>query len=210
MRRISRRDVLSRCLSAGCLIALPPLSESTLLARWLDAESRRLKPTPPNELGPYYKPQAPQMTKLVRPGDAGLPLTVFGSILDTKGQALPGALIEIWHADPAGQYDNQGFHYRAELKALESGKYAFQTNMPGHYPQRVAQHIHYKVTAPDHKPLITQLYFATDPVFEGDPDKNYVKDPILHNRELIRPVTVFSAPQSIHAAVEFEIILEQL
>ena len=78
------------------------------------------------------------------------------------------------------------------------------------HPARVAQHIHYKVTGPGHKPLITQLYFATDPVFEGDPDKNYVKDPILDSRELIRPVTVCPAPEKIRAAADFEIVLERL
>ncbi len=81
--------------------------------------------------------------------------------------------------------------------------------MPGHYPTRVAQHIHYKVSAPEHQALITQLYFATDPVFEGDPDKNFVKDPILKSRELIRPVSVFADPESIRAAVSFEIVLER-
>ena len=69
---------------------------------------------------------------------------------------------------------------------------------------------HYKITAPGRQPLITQLYFATDPVFEGDPDKNYVKDPILDSRELIRPVTVHPAPEKIRAAVDFEIVLERL
>jgi protocatechuate 3,4-dioxygenase beta subunit len=72
----------------------------------------------------------------------------------------------------------------------------------------VCQHIHYKVSAPGHKTLITQLYFATDPVFEGDPDRNYRKDPLLQTRELIRPVSVFADPHSIHAAVLFEIVLE--
>jgi len=82
--------------------------------------------------------------------------------------------------------------------------------MPGHYPSRVAQHIHYKVTAPGHKTLVTQLYFATDPVFEGDPDRTYRKDPLLESRELVRPVRVFADPQSIHAAVVFEIVLERV
>ena len=72
----------------------------------------------------------------------------------------------------------------------------------------MCQHIHYKVTAPGHKALITQLYFATDPALEGDPDRNYRKDPVLRSRELIRPVTIFADPQSIRAAVQFEIVLE--
>jgi protocatechuate 3,4-dioxygenase beta subunit len=74
----------------------------------------------------------------------------------------------------------------------------------------VCQHIHYKVTAEGCKPLVTQLYFATDPVFDGDPDKNYVKDPILQSRELIRPVSVYPVPDSLRADVSFEIVLEPL
>lgn len=207
---ISRRDALSRCLATGLLIAAPPLSQSSVLALWEEAVSGKRAPTPPNELGPFYKPQAPHMTSLARPGDRGLPLTVAGAVFDTRGTTLPGAVVEIWQADPSGQYDNQGFHYRAQLSATEGGKYDFQTNMPGHYPDRVAQHIHYKVTAPGHQELITQLYFATDPAFQGDPDKNFVKDPILKSRELIRPVTVYSDPQSIRAAVVFEVVLERM
>lgn len=150
------------------------------------------------------------MNNLVRPGDAGLPLIVSGAVFDTRGEKLPGALIDIWHADPGGQYDNQGFHYRAQFNSGDGGKYEFETNLPGHYPDRVCQHVHYKISAEGHKPLITQLYFATDPVFEGDPDKNYVKDPILISRELIRPVSVYPAPNSLRASVKFEIVLEPL
>ncbi len=207
---LTRREVLRQCLSAGVLIMVPPLTVSRLLALWQEAEARRLRPTPPNDLGPYFKPDAPKLTNLIRPGDAGLPLSVRGAVFDTRGASVGGARIEIWHADPGGQYDNQGFHYRAQLNAEADGKYSFQTNLPGHYPDRVCQHIHYKVTAEGCKPLITQLYFATDPVFEGDPDKNYVKDPILHSRELIRPVSVHPAPDSLRADVMFELVLEKL
>ena len=54
---LSRRDVLSKCFAAGLLVAIPPLSQATMLAMWEQAESRRLKPTPPNDLGPFYKPK---------------------------------------------------------------------------------------------------------------------------------------------------------
>src|SRR5262249_51520380 len=159
------------CLAAGFLIPAPPLSEARALALWEGAES--LKPTPPNDLGPYYKPGAPRTARLSRPGDAGLLLIVSGAVFDSRSSALPYASLEIWQADPSGQYDVTGFHYRAQFAAGEGGSYSFETNMPGHYPKRVCQHIHYKVSAPGHKTLITQLYFATDPVLEGDPDKNY-------------------------------------
>jgi len=180
-----------------------------MLALWEEAEKRRLKPTPPNDLGPFYKPQAPRVNRLSRPGDPGLPLSVSGTVFDVNGEALPNAVLEIWQADPFGHYDNEGFHYRANLSSGQGGQYDFDTNMPGHYPSRVAQHVHYKVTAPGYKALVTQLYFATDPVFEGDPDKTYRKDPLVESRELVRPVRVFADPQSIHAAVLFEIVLER-
>jgi len=209
MLGLTRRDLLSKCYASGLLIAAPALTEPRLLSLWLQAESKK-KPTPPNDLGPFYKADAPRETKLSRPGDPGLPLKVTGTVYDTRGEVLPGALIEIWHADPFGQYDNQGFHYRALFTASSGGSYGFDTNMPGHYPDRVAQHIHYKVTAPGHKALVTQLYFATDPAFEGDPDRNYRKDPLLQTRELIRPVRVHEIPGSIRAAVDFEVVLETL
>ena len=80
----------------------------------------------------------------------------------------------------------------------------------GHYPARVCQHIHYVVTAPGHQPFVTQLYFATDPVFEGDPDRNYTRDPLIQGRDLVRPVTLVGDPKEIHAAVDFELVLETL
>jgi protocatechuate 3,4-dioxygenase beta subunit len=82
--------------------------------------------------------------------------------------------------------------------------------MPGHYPARVCRHVHYFVTAPGHKPLSTQLYFATDEVFEGNPDKNYTKDPLITSRSLVRPVTISGQPGATIAAVEFELVVEKL
>lgn len=81
--------------------------------------------------------------------------------------------------------------------------------MPGHYPARVARHVHYFVTAPGYKPLSTQLYFATDEVFEGDPDKHFSKDPLVTSRELVRPVTLGGQPGAAVAAVGFELVLEK-
>jgi protocatechuate 3,4-dioxygenase beta subunit len=81
--------------------------------------------------------------------------------------------------------------------------------LPGHYPDRVCQHIHYLVTAPGHKPLTTQLYFASDPVFDGDPDKNFSRDPLIISRELVRPVILKGDPKQVVAAVSFDIVLEK-
>jgi protocatechuate 3,4-dioxygenase beta subunit len=66
------------------------------------------------------------------------------------------------------------------------------------------------ITAPGNKPLTTQLYFATDPVFEGDPKKNYTRDPLIQSVDLVRPVTLAGDPKDIRAVVNFDIVLERL
>jgi protocatechuate 3,4-dioxygenase beta subunit len=207
MGSFSRRDLLERCAAAGLLILAPPLRAFELAAYFEGGSLAPRKPTPPNELGPFYKKRAPRTAKLAPAGAPGLPLEVSGQVFDTRGEILAGALLEVWHASHAGIYDNLGYSYRAALP-VERGKYDFETVLPGHYPDRVAQHIHFKVSAPGHQPLITQLYFATDPAFEGDPDKNFRKDPIVESRELIRPVTIAGDPGSPRALVTFELVLE--
>ena len=56
---------------------------------------------------------------------------------------------------------------------------------------------------------MTQIYFATDPFFEGDVDKNYRKRNIAESRELVRPVTLYEAGTP-RAAVSFDIVLERV
>lgn len=194
---ISRRELVEGGVAIGVALLAPPA---------LGAAAAPLEPTPENELGPFYKKGAPATTNLIVPGDPGLPLAVSGKVLDATGKPLAGAIIEVWQTDGRGVYDLEGYRYRARVTAAPDGSYRFQTLMPGHYPQRVAQHIHYRVSAPGRKVLVTQLYFATDPAFAGDPEHNYVKDPILEDRRLIRPVTLgeTGGPQ---AAVVFDTVL---
>ncbi len=204
--RLSRRDLLERCAVFGALV-LPVSDIESVSAFWDQADVR--KPTPPNALGPFYKKQAPATRMLRTKGDAGMPLAVSGRVIDTRGEAVPDATVEIWHSDHAGHYDLAGYRFRAKLPTEKGGQYQYDTIMPGHYPDRVCQHVHYLVTAPGHKPLVTQLYFATDPVFEGDPDKNFSKDPLVQSRELVRPVTIGGDPKAMFAAVSFELCLER-
>lgn len=210
VERLTRRDLLLKCAAMGVLTAGPGLSLPEALA-WGDSQGGGTRPpTPWNEIGPFYKRQAPHLAQLRAPGDPGLPLSVSGQVFDVRGQALEGASIEIWQADDGGHYDLDGYRYRAALVAGRSGKYAFDTVMPGHYPGRVCQHIHYLVTAPGCKPLTTQLYFATDPVFAGDPARNYTRDGLIQSVELVRPVALSKAPGGNTASVSFEIVLDRL
>jgi protocatechuate 3,4-dioxygenase beta subunit len=208
----TRREALLQCAALGSLKLLAPalgLTEAVSAFELAEQATAR-SATQWNEIGPFYKRLAPNTSHLRAPNDPGLGLAVSGRIFDTRGDALNGAKIEIWQADHHGLYDLDGYRYRAALVADSSGAYKFDSVMPGHYPARVCQHIHYVVTAPGHKALITQLYFATDPVFDGDPDKNYAKDPLVLSRELVRPVTLTGDPKTIQAAVQFDVVLERL
>lgn len=206
---LNRRDLLAKCVALGVVTLAPSLSDAAAAEAWLRSDTKARPATPQAELGPFYKRNAPSTAVLRAANDPGLPLTVAGVVYSTRGDVLPGAKLEIWQTDHAGHYDLQGYRYRTILLADAAGKYDFSSVIPGHYPARVCQHIHYAVTAPGHKPLVTQLYFASDPVFDGDPDKNYSKDPLITSRELVRPVMLKGDPQAMQAMVNFECVLEQ-
>jgi protocatechuate 3,4-dioxygenase beta subunit len=194
---LTRRELVEAGLTLGVAVVARPA---------LGVSPAALPLTPESGLGPYYKRGAPTASSLVVPGDPGLPLVVSGKVFDRAGKPLSGAVLEVWHADARGVYDLAGFRYRASVVAGPDGSYRFLTVMPGHYPERLAQHIHYRVSAPGRKVLVTQLYFATDPAFAGDPDHHWKKDPILRDRQLIRPVTLEDSGGP-RAAVVFDTVL---
>jgi protocatechuate 3,4-dioxygenase beta subunit len=200
---------LEQCAVFGAVTMATSLPLSALATEWDQVEKNR-KPTPYCELGPFYKRGAPNTSVLRAPGDAGMPLALAGLVYNTRGDIVPDAKIEIWQTDNDGHYDIEGYRYRTVLSPGAKGSYAIESVMPGHYPSRVCQHVHYLTTASGHKPLITQLYFATDPVFEGNPEKNFTRDPLITSRELVRPVIIKGDPKQIIAVVNFDLVMETL
>jgi protocatechuate 3,4-dioxygenase beta subunit len=107
------------------------------------------RPTPPDMLGPFYVPGAPER------GKTGAGLTVQGAVRSLREcKAIAGAKIEWWSADGRGQYDDD---HRATQTSDREGRFRYVTDMPGKYPGR-PPHLHIKVTAPGHKQLVTQIY----------------------------------------------------
>ena len=104
-----------------------------------------------------------------------------------------------------------GPEHWGEISPDNRGVYAVDTVMPGHYADRPAQHIHYLISAPGHKTLITQAYFATDPYFDGNPDKNWKKRNIVSNKDLVLPVRLFEGKdkEPARAEITFDIVLEK-
>jgi protocatechuate 3,4-dioxygenase beta subunit len=208
MTHLSRRQLLQRCAATGVLLGAPVFGRD-FVDVLVAAEQAARQPTPANALGPFYRRGAPHEAVLRHETDPGLPLSISGVVYDASGGVRPDATIELWHADHHGHYDIEGYHFRSMLPIDGEGAYRVDTVMPGHYPDRVAQHVHYMVKAPGCKPLVTQLYFATDPVFRGDPDHNFNADPLVHSRELVRPVLLTGDPGTPTAAVTFELVLER-
>jgi protocatechuate 3,4-dioxygenase beta subunit len=115
------------------------------------------EPTPAETEGPFFKPKSPER-KSLREGVKGSSLVVEGQVLSTNGKPIKGALVDFWHCDGEGVYDNAGFKLRGHQYTDKQGRYRLETVVPGVYPGR-ARHIHVKAQAPNGPVLTTQLYF---------------------------------------------------
>jgi protocatechuate 3,4-dioxygenase beta subunit len=119
------------------------------------------EPTIPETAGPYFKPQSPLRNDLREPDIVGRPVELSGQVLTRACRPLAGALIDLWHANDHGEYDNKGFRLRGHLFTDSEGRYAFHTILPGLYPGRT-RHYHVKVQAPGGTLLTTQFYFPNE------------------------------------------------
>lgn len=115
-------------------------------------------PTPPQIEGPFFTPSSPERTSLLEPDLPGARFVLEGRVVSTSCQPIAGALVDLWHADAAGVYDNVGFRLRGHQFTDAEGRYRFETIIPGEYMGRT-RHFHVKVQAPGQPVLTTQLYF---------------------------------------------------
>ncbi len=145
--------------------------------------------TPAQTEGPFY-PVTPQrdrdwdLTRIEGRAAAavGKVVIVEGVIQDAVCKRISGALVEIWQACHTGKYNhprdpNQAaldpnFQYWGRLMTGADGRYRFKTIIPGAYPANETwvrpPHIHFKVSAPGHRPFATQMYFKGDALNASD------------------------------------------
>jgi hydroxyquinol 1,2-dioxygenase len=143
-------------------------------------------------LGPFHTAQAPEIEQ---GGDvagvaSGMPCWVEGVVTDVDGRPVPHARIEVWQADDQGHYDVQyeddRVAGRARLEADSSGRYRFWALRPTPYPipddgpvgamlgavgrsPMRASHLHFMVTAPGYRRLVTHIFVEGDPQLDlGD------------------------------------------
>ena len=139
-----------RLLTAGLLLPFAPHALAQFCARTL-AQTE----------GPFFKTDTPLRKSLLEK-DARSRLVVSGQVLSAQCRPVANALLEFWHADEFGEYDNKGYRYRGHQHADAQGRYRLETIVPAEYPGR-ARHIHVKVQAPGRRVLTTQVYFPNDP-----------------------------------------------
>jgi protocatechuate 3,4-dioxygenase beta subunit len=143
--------------------------------------------------GPFHREGAPEMPPggNIAPRDArGTPAIVSGRVLDTSGQPIAGAQLDVWQADSSGLYDSQyadsdELHMRGRFTTDADGRYLVRTVRPVHYaipddgpvgrmlrathrhPWRPA-HIHFVVSAEGYEPVTTHIFDDRDPYLESD------------------------------------------
>lgn len=118
--------------------------------------------TPRQTEGPFFTPNSPLRASLVEAGSKAQRFLVTGRVLSPQCKPVANALVDLWHADEEGAYDNQGYRYRGHQFTDSEGRYRFETIVPALYPGR-ARHYHVKVQAKGGRVLTTQLYFPGDP-----------------------------------------------
>lgn len=193
---LTRRRVLGQaaCLAAGAATAFVGL----------DALAQSGIATPRQPLGPFYPDQIPldhDADLLSVAGRAGRALgqttEVFGQVRTLDGQALKGAVVEIWQCDNYGRYihsrdasrgrRDKNFQGFGRTATNEDGLYRFRTIKPVAYTGRTP-HIHFLVRSEASERFVTQMYVEGEAQNSRDGLLNRVSDP-AERQALIVPLT---------------------
>ena len=154
-----------------------------------------VEPTAAETEGPYFKPRSPERRSLLDPGLVGSTIVLVGRVLAPNCRPIASALLDFWHADGTGAYDNAGYRCRGHQFTDGDGRYHLMTVAPGSYPGRT-RHIHVKVQARGGPLLTTQLYFPGERQNRADP---------LFRRDLL--VTVGADPARSGTLARFDFVL---
>jgi catechol 1,2-dioxygenase len=173
--------------------------------------------TPRTIEGPLYVAGAPisdGVARLDTDADEGEVLIMHGSVRDVAGKPLAGAIVDVWHANSKGMYSHfdasqSAFNLRRRIRTDTQGRYEFRSTVPsgygcppngptqalldtiGRHGQRPA-HIHFFVSADQHRHLTTQINIDGDAYLHDD-------FAFATRDDLIPAVTQITAPEAIKA-----------
>ncbi|MFJ5642053.1 dioxygenase [Streptomyces sp. NPDC093223] len=156
-------------------------------------------------LGPFHLTESPvrELGADIDLVGTGEPCVINGVVRSTDGTPLPGAVVDVWQADPHGFYDVQqpgvqpSGNGRGLFTADAEGRFRFRTCVPraypvpadgpvgallkatGRHPYRPA-HIHFIASAAGHAPVTTHVFVAGGEYLDSDAvfavKKSLVKD----------------------------------
>jgi catechol 1,2-dioxygenase len=164
-----------------------------ILADEADLEAGRTGGTPRAIEGPLYVAGAPLGKGEARLDDGSVAAEVLvmeGRVLDTDGHPVAGAIVDVWHANEHGRYshfdpDQPAYNLRRRVETDAQGRYRFRSFLPpgyaippdgptselfealGRHGNRPA-HIHFLVTGPGVRKLITQVNIPGDTFLDDD------------------------------------------
>jgi catechol 1,2-dioxygenase len=155
--------------------------------------ARGTRPTQANNLGPFYRADAPRCRdgeSIVRSPTPGAALHFRGRVTEMEGKAIAGADVHVWQSSPTGLYENQDpsqaeMYLRGIFTTQADGSFSFRSVKPAGYPVPIdgptgallaAQkrhnmrpaHLHFLIHKPGYKTIASQVYDPEDPHLETD------------------------------------------
>lgn len=182
---IARRQVILGMAAMGLTWYATPKQPLSAQKDRLASRTSNAAPTPSQTPGPFYptRDRADKDMDLTRiEGHSqrarGEVIRIYGQVVDISGQPLEGVRVEIWQANKFGRYAHdrernpapldEHFQGWGAISTAGNGRFGFLTIKPGTYPAANGwmrpPHVHFKLTKPGFRELITQMYFAGEPL----------------------------------------------
>lgn len=185
------------------------------------AFAEQLVLTPRQTEGPFYPDHLPLDTDndLILVNESITPAVgkvthLSGRILDSRGDPIRNALVEIWQVDGNGVYlhskdthakrdaNFQGF---GRFMTGSTGEYYFRTLKPVPYPGRTS-HIHFAIKMKGRDKWTTQCYIKGEAQNEQDGVYRGIKDPKARESVTIDFATIQSS-RAGELAAKFDIVM---
>jgi maleylacetate reductase len=180
------------------------LSDTLGISSMVDilTNSRVVNQTASAVLGPFYVEGPPAMESAadLAAGLPGIPMWAQIAVTDTDGRPIARAVVDVWQSNKDGFYDVQlsdldGPVLRGRFRTDADGRIAFWSILPHEYPipddgpvgQMLAAvgrhpyrapHVHFMISAPGYRRLVTQLFPRGGPYLDSDTVFG-VKDPLI-------------------------------
>lgn len=170
-RALTRRQALGAAGAVGLGAGAVALTRSTGLAEGITGSTPTgaCSLTPEATEGPFHIEDAAFRSDITE-GKPGTPLRLDLVVGEAEScRPIPGATVELWHADAAGEYsgfsgmdDTNPLRFlRGAQRADRSGRARFHTIYPGWYEGRTP-HVHVKVHVAGDEVHTGQIFFPDE------------------------------------------------